>query len=318
MPPSTTLITLSGKFSERRSQLDYYMIQKAIEDQQEIEKLEQPFKVEQEISSDQQLKSTMALEEERDSHSFWPDGIESWHIHEIKPQRNIFARIIVTEVIVTVQHRLIERQPEISEKLSDSQTDSLFDGTVRRFDDANTLQSLHISEPSINQFKPEEKISQNATKLIQLIPSVTLVNEQQQGSYEQILEMTTAQRRLKPPRNSLHSNQKPRLYDLLHVFNVSIRSSSHNRSFNNLLGFIATWVIQWSLFLCSILLRIGITNKLPNLSDNVYDQLPNFNVDFLSTMSTGGPGEFLKKTLSYSKTIKILRDLESLLIYAII
>jgi hypothetical protein len=317
MPPSTTLITLSGKFSERRSQLDYYMIQKAIEDQQEIEKLEQPFKVEQEISSDQQLKSTMALEEERDSHSFWPDGIESWHIHESMPQREVFRHCSYSDPTTITQHLITELQSVIVEKSSDPQTNNVVDETVCQSDEANYVKSQHMTEPSMDQFKTSKNISSNTAESLQILSVVSGANEQQQN-YQLIPKITYLELKLKPQYKWNETSRKLIQNDLSTVSKSFEHSSIHYQPHNRLLPLIVTCLIQLLLFLFSVLIRTGSVHNLTKLSGILYDQSSTHDSESISDKLSMCSKKFLKKSRPYGKTIKILRDLESLLIYAII
>ncbi|CAF1599828.1 unnamed protein product [Rotaria magnacalcarata] len=169
---------------ERRSRLDQSVIQRQNEDQREIKNNMPPIKIEQEISCDEQLKVTTDLDEECDANGFWPVGTESWHIHEIKPQREVFTRSTIPDSIITAQQSSMESQSEISEKSSDFQIGTLCDESVPEVDELNYLQSQKIMESRINELKSVEQISQNVESPVQLSPAVPAVNKQQQNYLE--------------------------------------------------------------------------------------------------------------------------------------
>jgi len=295
---------------ERRKRLKQSLIQRPTEVQREIEKPIQLSIVEQEDSTDEQLKSTIDLDEERSLYSFWPDGIESWHTHEIKPQREAFTRNIFPDPMVMVQNATIEAQPETLEKFSNFQT-------VCHFDEVNYLQSQRMMEPSVGQFKPSKKIFQNTAKSLQILSLVSAMKNQQQRNAP-TPEMPYLQRKLKSRHKRNETSRKPVRDDLLTVSNSSMQLPLYHRPRNRLLPLLPTCLIQLSLFLFSVLLRIGIAHNLGNSSDIFYDEPPALNLRVISTSSTIYLREFLNKFIPYAKTIKILRDLESLLIYALI
>jgi hypothetical protein len=221
--------------------------------------------------SDQRLEPTNALNDECGSNPFWPDGTESWHMHEIKPQREIFRQSFYSDLATTTQHIITEPQSAILEKSLDSQTNSLFDETVCQFDEANYFKSQHMTEPSMDQFKLSKKISTNTAKSLQIVSIVPVANEQQQ-SYSQAPEMIYLKLKLKPQDQWSEINRKPIQNDLSTLPNSFMQLSFHHRPHNRLLPFIVICLIQLSLFLFSVLLRIGIAHNMTKLSDILYDQ----------------------------------------------
>jgi hypothetical protein len=284
------------------------MTQRPNKSQRETEKRVQASKTEEETSYYQQVEPIIILDDECDSNAFWPVGTESWHIHEIKPQRQVSIRSTFPDLLIMTQQLIIELQSEIPEKPSDFQTDSLFDEVVPQIGEVNDLPSQYIMKPSTDQYKLVEKNSQNDEKLLQRLPVVSLVKEQQQ-SYLETPKIRTVQCKLK---------LRHHRHDLLPVSNSPKRTSSHSRSHNSLLRLLGAWLVQWSLFLCPILLRIGITHNLVDSPGTFHNQLSTFNSEFIiNTVSAKCPRDYCKNSLSFAKTIKILRDLESLLIYAL-
>jgi hypothetical protein len=266
--------------------------------------------------SEQQLGITKASEEEYGSNPFWPEGTESWHIHEIKPQRKVFKQSICSDPVETTKHSIIESQSKTLKKRSDSHTNSLLDETVCQFDETNDLQSQHMVEPSMEQFKPPNKSRQNTTKSTQNVSIVRVVNEQQQR-YRQTPEMTYLQLKVKLQRKSDERSRKPIQNDLSTVSKSFEQSSLHYQPHNRLLPLIVTCLIQLLLFIFSVLLRTGRVHNLTKLSGILYDQSSTHDSESISDKLTTCSKKFLKKSQPYGKTIKILRDLESLLIYAI-
>lgn len=156
----------------------------------------------------------------------WPVGTESWHIHEVKPQREVFTRSIFSDLTLMTQYRHIELQSEIitAEKLSNFHTGSLLDETVCQVGEVNDLRFQYIMKPC-EQLKSVEKNSQNASKSIQPLSAAPLVNVQQQRGL-QLLERTNARRRPKLQYNRLEPSQKPRLNDLVPASPLAIRFQS--------------------------------------------------------------------------------------------
>ncbi|CAF4748817.1 unnamed protein product, partial [Rotaria magnacalcarata] len=226
------------------------------------QKYDATIKIEQETSCDQQSKVTTDLDEECDANGFWPVGTESWHIHEIKPQRDVFTRSTIPDSIITAQQTSMESQSEISEKSSDFQIGTLCDESVPEVDELNYLQSQKIMQSRINEVKPVEQISQNVESSVQLSFVVPAVSKQQQ-SYLETPEKV-------------------------------------------------------GLFLFSILMRVGIAYNMASSPDTYHAQPPTINAEFTTnSMPLKCSRNYVKKSSSFIKTIEILRDLESLLIYGI-
>ncbi|CAM4830274.1 unnamed protein product, partial [Rotaria magnacalcarata] len=281
------------------------------------QKYDATIKIEQETSCDQQSKVTTDLDEECDANGFWPVGTESWHIHEIKPQRDVFTRSTIPDSIITAQQTSMESQSEISEKSSDFQIGTLCDESVPEVDELNYLQSQKIMQSRINEVKPVEQISQNVESSVQLSFVVPAVSKQQQ-SYLETPEKVIVGHRLELQPNQHNLNRKPRLYGLLHASNLSIRLSSHNHSHNSLLLYLNTCLVQVGLFLFSILMRVGIAYNMASSPDTYHAQPPTINAEFTTnSMPLKCSRNYVKKSSSFIKTIEILRDLESLLIYGI-
>ena len=299
-----------------RPRIDQNEIQRTSEDQQETKMLLEPSKMEQKISSNRQSKSIITCEEARNSYSFWPEGTESWHIHKFKPQRKIFIRNLLKDLIVKAQCETSKHESKTIKKLSDAETDSLPFDTICQFDDGNDLSSEYMRDSSIKQCEHEVNNSQNVTKSLQLLPPIPLMKKQEQRSCLQIPKTRTAQPRFKLLPDQLHLNWKSRFYNRLSASDLSMRLSLSHYSYGLLLQFINRWVIQYSLFLCAILLRIGITYKPMDSPNTIYDLSPTFDLELSSNISTISLKQYFKKIVSNTKTIEILRDLEALLIYA--
>jgi hypothetical protein len=107
-------------------------------------------------------------------------------------------------------------------------------------------------EPNVDQFKPEEKMSQDAAESLQLLSVVSLFSEQQQ-SYLQTLEITGVRPRLKVQHKRNETNQKHRSNNLSIASNASIQLSLSHRPRIRVLPLIATCLAQLSLYLFSIL-----------------------------------------------------------------
>jgi hypothetical protein len=65
------------------------MVQRPNEDQREHPNVVRSPKVEEKTSCNQQSEPTVVSDEEHGSGLSWPVGTESWHVHEIKPQRTL-------------------------------------------------------------------------------------------------------------------------------------------------------------------------------------------------------------------------------------
>ncbi|CAF1372081.1 unnamed protein product, partial [Rotaria sp. Silwood1] len=62
--------------------------------------------------NEDQLPKIVILANEIESNSQWPDGTQSWHIHEIKPQRELFIKQAREENLL-IQKRSIETEPDV-------------------------------------------------------------------------------------------------------------------------------------------------------------------------------------------------------------
>ncbi|CAF4231662.1 unnamed protein product [Adineta steineri] len=172
--------------------LEKPFFQRPIEEQQEIEKPIQLSTLGQDTSIDEQLRSTIELDDGPSLSSPWPMGTESWHIHEIKPQRIL----------------------DLPEKMSNIQTIISSNEIVSQTDEVHSLQALKIIELDVHQPTPAGKNSQNAETSSQLLRAVPLVNEQQQSHFEPP-QITNVRYKPKLRLCRRHTNQKHRLHDLV-------------------------------------------------------------------------------------------------------
>ncbi|CAF4237939.1 unnamed protein product, partial [Adineta steineri] len=150
--------------------------------------------IEQKDSIAEQLTSTIEFDEERSLYSFWPIGTESWHIHEIKPQRIL----------------------DLPEKTSDIQTIISSNKIVSQTEEVHNLQSHKIIELDVHELTPAEKSSQNTEPLSQLLRTLPLDNEQQQTHLEPP-EITNIRYKPKLRFGRHHTNRKSRLHNLLSI-----------------------------------------------------------------------------------------------------
>ena len=174
-----------------------------------------------------------------------------------------------------------------------------------------------IMEPSTDYFKIEEKLLQTPEDSLQLANSAPIFKEKKQNS-SKVLGMITARYAPESRCDQYNSSEKFRPINLLHASKSPLSLLSHNRLHSLRLKSTAYYFIQCSLFLCSVLVHIGISHNSSSSSGIVYDQPRNPNAEFIIvTTLTIYTRNFLKKSIPYAKTIEILHDLECLLIYAL-
>ncbi|CAF3405712.1 unnamed protein product, partial [Rotaria sp. Silwood2] len=153
--------TLSGKFQNQR----------------EIETVVQPSQFEDDRSYDQQSPLSSEQNDATVSDSLWSVGIESWHIHEIKPQRECFTRKMLPVKLMITQFTDSEPQPKHPEDYCGLQTHILSDelGHPIGYFDGQQPQSTVV--PEFNLLKYDEIIPHDSDKSPQNLPLVLFIDD---------------------------------------------------------------------------------------------------------------------------------------------
>ena len=342
---------------ERRSRLGQSMIQTRRQERREIKKSMQVIKIEQDSSCDQQSKVIIALDEDFSSGSFWPVGTESWFIHEIKPPREIFALKTAQERVMamkpvelgtetqpvnslvysswpagteswhvheikpqresfarkTVQEKLMTMQP--AEPVDETQpVEDLLEPDVTNRCGETDLSTFQRNDKRCQPVVPKTAntpVLRNPAPLINVAVSV----DGRQRQCVPTSKSTNEERKLKLQHNCNKRDRKPAVQDV----SSTSRIMSQNSSLHHLLGSVGTGAVQCLQLILSVLLRIAIVYHLAN-SSNDSSSDPSSKTDRNRTTFTITIPCTNKHftSLTYTRTIEILRDLESLILYAII
>jgi hypothetical protein len=226
------------------------------------------------------------------SDSFWPDGIESWHIHEIRPQRQLFVNRIDPEPSIIIQESLVKRKNHPVERAL--QLNPNLPVTVLKVD--------QISFPPETPTPYSHNVFDMDTCLKKSLrfPDMAIV--------------WTALK-LQPYQSA------PKLYDLsnglVRSSHVVLHPPSKTQPFTQLSRLINVRFALLLLFLLTVLTRYGIVHKSSHLLNSVPAHSAIFELFFIAVMIHTICSNHPRHSKPYVKTIETLRKLESLLIYPI-
>ncbi|CAF1437660.1 unnamed protein product [Adineta steineri] len=221
----------------------------------------------------------------------WPDGTESWHLHEIRSQRESFVNKIDPEPLIITPETSVERENQSVERVQQLDQD--------------------LSEPA-SKIDP-----------ISILPNQPTINS------PDVLNVDT--RLQEPPRspetqrisNVLHPKQQDEcaltlndLVDgsLLPSYFIS-KLQSRDQFLNRLLRLLDLRFVFLLSLLFIVVIRFGIAYHSTNRFDEVAIQSSIFASIFI--LMTTYSQHHLTKSKTHITTIEILRNLESLLMYDI-
>ncbi|CAF4568473.1 unnamed protein product, partial [Rotaria sp. Silwood2] len=142
---------------ERRNRLGQSFTEEITQSQWEIETVVQSSQFENQRCYDQQSPLSSEQNDAILSDSLWPVGIESWHIHEIKPQRECFTRKTLSvkfqnqrqiETVVQPSQFEDERSYHQQSSLSSEQNDAIL---------SDSLWPVGIESWHIHEIKPQRE-----------------------------------------------------------------------------------------------------------------------------------------------------------------
>jgi hypothetical protein len=281
-------------------------------------KLEQPLKLERQNSCVEPEQSSVELNIKVESDSFWPEGTESWYIHEIKPQRESLSNRNHEEPLPLSQLVDHLHEPNCFARRSKLNQASLC---------APVVSETVVQHDRGLEFQHEVYVQQNqcasSLHLIQINEATPqhyyicdVRNEFEQA--RPTLDTTTR-------RCLLNLFQHRRRSKLHKRTNVSLRPSYDSstvrlcsRFLNEFMYMIDITVTCLPLFLLFVLTHLGI----------VYCPIHTFDhtrgtafvvgcIFFTQALSTVRLHQHFKNTKPYMATVEILRNLESLLIYGL-
>ncbi|CAF3495967.1 unnamed protein product [Rotaria socialis] len=251
------------------------------------------------------------------SDSFWPVGIESWHIHEIKPQRECFTRKTLSVKLMITQFTDSEPQPKHPEDYCELETHILSDELVHPIGYFDDEQPQSTVAPESNLLKSDELIPHDSDKSPQSLPIVLLIDDRRLVLVK-APKTRNIKRAQKLPNDLNQQISDAQLHQSLNCSSFSTRMMSYIYSSNRLLRTFSKCIDFLSLSLFSILIRIGIIYDLTYYFTNDHVQSSTLDSTLTSsTIFTTCANRDLNKVVPYVKTMDILRNLESLLIYAL-
>jgi hypothetical protein len=237
------------------------------------------------------LLSPFSLFESDSLEASWPDGTESWLIHEIRPQRESFINQIDPEPLIIIQETSLERENQSAERVLQLDRD--------------------LSEP------------------VSTVDQISILPNQPTIHLSDVINVDTRLR--EPPQspetksisNVLHLKQQDRcaltLNDLVDGSLIPSHFLSKLRSrdqcCNRLLRLLGLRFVFLLSLLFTVLICFGIVYHSPNRFDEVAIQSLIFASIFI--FMTMYFQHHLTKSKTHITTIEILRNLESLLIYDI-
>lgn len=249
---------------------------------------------------------------------FWPHGSESWFIHEIKPQRRPFAYKTSPEKLITCPSSSNTDKPHSLETLSGFTSNDgcgYIEPQAIKFDDELQI-GMHQKLNQLQCGKIMEHVSDEPSEHVNAKTAID--SRHKHNKFKQKRKITSVRHTSKwaPDKKKLLPNEKL-LNTLLCPYPLA-KMIRHYRSNNRLLPQLGKTIAL--LFFC-LLSIINCIEVLPDLSQSKTDDHTqrltvqsklNFNITPLTFSK-----RYLERSISYAKTIEILRNLESLLIYAI-
>jgi hypothetical protein len=250
------------------------------------------------------------------SDSFWPLGNESWFIHEIKPQRESLAWKSCTETLRISQSLPNKDKPHHLEDLLEFAAN---DGCGYTETQAVKLddQSQVDMKQRLNQLdtaKITAYVSDGPSQDLNATTSIDNPN----SKFKQKWEMISVRHTLKESQDRKKLIQVVKLHDLLLRSDPSERMTTQDCSNNRLLRRLGKAVALLFFFLFSMINRIEVLPDSSHSKTNDHRQRSIVESQLLvNTTPPTSSKRYLERAISYAKTIEILRNLESLLIYAI-
>ncbi|CAF4407773.1 unnamed protein product, partial [Rotaria socialis] len=163
---------------ERRDRLGQSFTEGLTQDQREIETVVQPSQFEDERSYGQQSPFSTEQNDITVSDSLWPVGIESWHIHEIKPQRECFTRKTLSVKLMITQFTDCEPQPKHPEDYCELETHILSGELVHPIGYFDDEQPQSTVVPESNLLKSDELIPHDSDKSPQSVVCIDMFCDQ--------------------------------------------------------------------------------------------------------------------------------------------
>ncbi|CAF3359023.1 unnamed protein product [Rotaria socialis] len=223
----------------------------------------------------------------------WPNGTESWHIHEIRPQRSSFTTRLDSEMLMITPQIMVEQKHEpMQSALQSNQNVLEFASTI------DPISFLPVKLPTdMNDIVDMDVCLQKSLRSSKTAIASNVLKQKQQHRFV---------RNLKDLSNgSLLSSH--------FVSQMQLRDQSRNLLLQQI-GVHSTVLL---LCLFTVLIRFDIVHCLTYLIYSVTKESQTFaSILFVGTILTIC-SHHLKHLTPYVKTIETLRKLESLLIYPI-
>ena len=211
--------------------------------------------------------------------SFWPDGQESWHIHEMKPQRGQFAQKI-----------------------------------IHPFDTLHLTSDTQLALDPIDASAKVVSMLDEASKPVPIVPFVNSPLREAQP----VFQPPIIPHALKLKQRRYHSLQTDPIHIVSLFSRQSLSVRSNHVHHNPFLRMIGTSIALLSFFLLSLLLRFGIIHHSVHDSDGIGGHYRTTESIFVSNSATPiDSKKTFNILIPYVTTIETLRHLESLLIYGV-
>ena len=266
---------------------------------------------EQHSSCNDQTTPTLKPIQVTESDSIWSTGTESWHVHDIKPQRERFMLMPVKQIERADTSLNYEDLPELSvnNSLPIQQTPQ----ASNRID--RPPQSTAV--PNLNSFRSNDKSSLRPKESSQRL-SVAVSTSKHDRHFDSSSHTPSLKQVLKLPANQNEWTPDICVFNSLLCSGLSTRTTSQTHSVIRSLRMISHDITVLVLLLFSILVPFGILYDLAYVSNTIYARsstpASKLVVDMIAST-------FLKRRISklvpVGTTIEILRNLESFWIYAI-
>jgi hypothetical protein len=267
-------------------------IQQQVMDEQECDGLDQQPQLRRESLCVERSLPAVNFDIEAKSDSVWPDGTELWHIHEIRPQRQLFVNRIDPELSIIIPESLVKRKNHPVERAL--QMNQNLPATVLKVD--QILVPPETPTPYLHDIVDVDTCLKKSLPL----PDTAIVWN--------ILK-------LQPYRCAL------KLYDLsnglLRSSHAVLHLPSKTQPCTQLSRLINVRFALLLLFLFTVLTRFGIVHNSSHLLGSVSAQYVMFESLFIVEMIHTICSNHLRHLKPYVKTIETLRKLESLLIYLV-
>ncbi len=330
-------------------------IKQQVEEEQECDGLDQQAQHRRESLCVERSLPAVNFNIQAKSDSFWPDGTESWHIRELRPQRQSFTNRIdseqlsIAEPIANVECKRQPLEQPVNLELNPVELNSVEpnqiepnlielnpnsvetnplepDPTQTNLLEPNTIAPHPLTSrpnPLIkcfiesNMVEKRPSLGQLQVDIRTHVDAVTSVREYVR-TFTRTPESINIWYDSKPCQRRLKSTSRGRSNDSSPLTSFSPKTQSHDCFHSRFLWQISTYLVKTSLFLLSILFGFRIVHLSVHDSDGIDSRSPTTASAFVVDMVTSTCSLHTFKTLTpYFTTIEMLRALESLLIYAI-